>query len=104
MLPEPIDNNRLSVTDVPDESADWQAISLFALTFNGYEANGSLENCAAIANERRNETLSDLRTCLFFEQRRWRHYGDEPDDKAMAYIRYLLEQIRGKLVSGRPGT
>ncbi len=40
--------------------------------------------------------LDDLRTCLFFEQRRWRHFDRHPDEKSMTYIRALVEAVRGK--------
>ena len=99
MLPKPIDNEDLRLSDVPSESADWHDIVRFAHTFNGYSVHGSFGACGEIANEHRNETLTDLRTCLFFEQRRWNHYGRPPDAEAMAYIKSLIEQIRGRLIS-----
>jgi hypothetical protein len=43
------------------------------------------------------DTFAELRTCLFFEQRRWRHIGEVPDAEAMAYIRDLVRQIRAKV-------
>ncbi len=94
MIPEPIENARLAIDDVPDAAADWDAIQRFALTYNGYQANGSFEACAVIANEQRHTSLDDLRTCLFFEQRRWHHFGDEPDAGSMTYIRSLIEKIQ----------
>ncbi|MEY4182682.1 MAG: hypothetical protein RLZZ217_1308 [Planctomycetota bacterium] len=45
--------------------------------------------------------MRDLRACLFFEQRRWRHFGDEPDAEAMADIRGLVEAIRERVAAGR---
>lgn len=98
-IPEPIDNEHLRLEDVPAETADWRLIVKFAHTFNGYKAHGSFEACAVIANERRHDSLSDLRTCLFFEQRRYNHFGHPPDEKAMDYIRSLLSQIRAKLTA-----
>jgi hypothetical protein len=90
-----ISNEQLRESDIPGPGADWQAISEFALAFDGYQIWGSFEKCAEIANARRAESLTDLRTCLFFEQRRWRHFGEQPDEEAMAYIRGILEQVRG---------
>jgi hypothetical protein len=89
----------LRLIDIPSSDAEWGEIGAFALTFNGYEYWGSFEKCAEIANAKRHDSLTDLRTCLFFEQRRWRHYGFEPDDAAMQEIRLLLEQIRGLVSS-----
>jgi hypothetical protein len=85
----------LRLIDIPSSDAELGEIGAFALTFNGYEHWGSFEKCAEIANAKRHDSLTDLRTCLFFEQRRWRHCGFEPDDAAMQEIRLLLEQIRG---------
>src|SRR5258708_1918094 len=83
---ETIPNNELQLDQVPKPEADWDLISKFALTFNGYKAWGSFEKCAEIANQERHSSLTELRTCLFFEDRRWHHYGDEPDAEAMQYI------------------
>ena len=47
-------------------------------------STGVVRAGAKIANERRDSTLTDLRTCLFFECRRWRHYGDDPDEEDCA--------------------
>ena len=94
-----IPNNQLKLGQIPSDDADWQTIGKFALLFSGYEHHGSFTKCAEIANDRRDETLTDLRTCLFFEQRRWRHFGLVPDKKAMQYIRGIVEKIRRKIAS-----
>jgi hypothetical protein len=103
MLPEPISNEDLRRRDVPAASADWAAIWAFADTFNGYKVHGSFAACAAIANEQRSETLTDLRTCLFFETRRWHHFGDDPDEESEPYIRSLVQRIHDALPAERPG-
>jgi hypothetical protein len=96
-----IANHALALVDIPAADADWGTISEFALTYNAYMAQGSFEACAEIANAQRHGSLADLRTCLFFEQRRWRHFGDDPDDEAMAYIRGIMEQIRRYVAGGQ---
>jgi hypothetical protein len=93
-----VPNDRLVAARIPPTAASWHEISRFALTFDGYAQCGSFTRCAAVANARRHATLTDLRTCLFFEQRRWRHLDAEPDAAAMAYIRDLLEQIRARVL------
>jgi hypothetical protein len=95
-----IANTDLALSDIPTTDADWMQIVKFALTFDGYEHCGSTSKCAAIANSRQNRTLSDLRTCLFFEQRRSHHSGEIPDDESMAYIRTVIQKIRDKVVAG----
>jgi hypothetical protein len=64
---------------------------------------GSFRRCAALANDalerwRRSDelprSLAALRCCLFFEQRRWHHYGHGFDDEALRYVRALIDAIR----------
>jgi hypothetical protein len=94
---EKLANNELTLTCVPASDANWRAIAEFAHSFNGYSAWGSFESCAEIANARRSGTLTELRTCLFFEERRWRHFGELPDEQAMDYIGGVLSKIRAKV-------
>jgi hypothetical protein len=97
MLPELIPDERLTLDCIPSDGASDDEILKFAFTFNGYEHHGSFEACAKIANARRQESLSDLRTCLFFEQGRWRHFGQDSDDESKQYFRSLVSQIRQRI-------
>ncbi len=98
-IPE-VANRDLILSKVPRESAKLGRIFRFALTFNGYEYWGS-DKCGHIANKRMHNTLTELRTCLFFEQRRYRHFGHPPDTEDEQYIRSLICKIREMIVSGR---
>jgi hypothetical protein len=89
-----ISNVELTLERIPSPEATWDKIGEFALTFDGYKAHGSFKVCAEIANDHRLNTLTNARTCLFFEQRRWRHFGYEPDEEAMEYIRKVIGRIR----------
>src|SRR5262249_53601640 len=89
-----IANSDLELADIPPASANWDEMGAFALTYNAYKVLGPFEACAEIANAQRHGSLAELRTCLFFEQRRWQHFGGEPDSEAMAYVRGIVEQIR----------
>ena len=95
-----IPNARLRPVDLPPPDADWPAVWRFADTFNGFQHWGSLEKCAEVANAQRCSTLTELRTCLFFECRRWHHYGDQPDEESAPYIRGLVDRIRSKVAAG----
>lgn len=70
---------------------------------------GSFDQCADIGNRwaaayARNkalpESLIELRTCLFFEQGRWHHFGDNPEQASARYIGDLLEEIRRRVLVG----
>lgn len=87
----------LRPADLPGEQASLQDLISFAHSFNGYAHWGSLERCAEIANAKDHSSLDSLRTCLFFEARRWRHYGRDPDPEAEQYWRLLVSKIRHRL-------
>jgi hypothetical protein len=98
-----IPDGELSLAAVAGPDAPELALHEFALTTNGYERMGSFKRCADSANEalerwRRSRdlplTLVELRCCLFFEQRRWHHYGYGFDDEAMEYVRAIVAAIR----------
>lgn len=94
-----IPNVDLTLDMIPSIDSDWGIFFAFSLTFDGYKECGSLEACAEIANARRCSTLTELRICLFFEQRRWRHFDETPDGETMAYLRSLVEKIRDKIAN-----
>jgi hypothetical protein len=108
-MPREISNADLREGDVPGPDSGWREIGRFALSFDGYEWWGSFQRCAEVA-ERGLEvfrttgtlpgSLTGLRTCLFFEQRRWRHFGLDPDEEASRYISALLEGVRDRVRSG----
>jgi len=100
---ESIPNQNLTRDTIPPDDADWTIIWEFAHTFNGYKYWGSFEKCAEIANTEQDTTLTELRTCLFFECQRWHHYGEDPDEESTPYIRNLVGKIRIKIANGTIG-
>ena len=87
-------DEHLRASDVPTEGAPLSELRAFAHTFDGYKRWGSFEQCARIANARDHSSLDTLRTCLFFEVRRWHHFGGDPDPRAEEYWRTLTTKIR----------
>lgn len=87
----------LTLRDVPPDSAGWDEIARFALAYDAYGALGSFEAVAAIADRGDPRSLEECRVCLFFEQRRWRHFGEDPEGDDLAYIRGLVRRIRDEL-------
>jgi O-acetyl-ADP-ribose deacetylase len=90
----------LAEHDLPPPDADWGQINAFAHTFNGYTYSDKLHEIGNGANTAFEQSralpksLSDLRACLFYEARRWRHYGYDPDATTLRYIQALVEAIR----------
>lgn len=98
---EMIANDDLRLDMLPEPDAAWDQIAAFAATFDGFAHWGSFEACARVANRllEEGEGLTQLRTRLFFEQQRWRHYDRDPEGDGLAYIRRLVEEIRGQVGS-----
>lgn len=92
-------NSELSPGDIPSFREPWVRIEPFALTFDGFRYWGSIEKCAQVA-AKPPSTLTDLRTCLFYEARRWKHAGKSPDAVAMKRIGALLFAISQKVRAG----
>jgi hypothetical protein len=100
-LIEAIPNDVLRLDHLPPPDADGTDVWRLADTFNGLKHWGSFERCEEIANQKRDSNLTELRTCLFFECRRWHHYGEQPDEHDSPYIRGLVEKIREMVAAGR---
>ena len=98
----------LSESDVPGPDAAWYPdISEFAFSYDAYTAVGGFGPVADLANKAAEEwqtsrvlprSFNDLRACLFFEQRRWHHFGQDPSDDSGSddwqYIQALVTAIR----------
>lgn len=88
--------------EVPPPDAPLGELWRFALTFNGYERLGGFEATAELANGARERwnlqstlpaALDEARCALFFEQRRWRHFGYDPAGEDEQYIRALVQRV-----------
>jgi hypothetical protein len=98
-----IPNSQLIEGDLPIRRSTWINIVPFAQSFNGYEYWGSVQKCREVANKGvelhkgnkdLSQSLTDLRTCLFFEARRWKHLEKKPTPAGLKYIHALVEAIR----------
>jgi hypothetical protein len=102
----PIASEQLNPDTFPQKRDPFNILVAFAYSFDGY-AHFGMEACAALANE----TLSTfyhtnilpndmdiLRTCLFFEARRWSLYQREPDNKGLIYMHALIDRIKKKVL------
>ncbi|MEO5721012.1 MAG: hypothetical protein ABIR71_06030 [Chthoniobacterales bacterium] len=97
---EPAVFSNLAPAAIPGPDAGDDEINNFALSFNGYDYWGSMAACAAAADERRHETIAELRSRLFFEQRR-AHWTDTDTSRVM---RRLVAMIRAKAALGETKT
>jgi len=88
----------------PSSPDVWQVFARFALSFDGYTRLGKA--CGSVANgwlrtyRESGELPADpetIRACLFYEQRRWRHFQIPPDREAWTYLNALLSALRSIL-------
>ena len=101
------ENNDMMWVEPTADVTDIQAIWDYALTVDGY-AYTMVElkrECGDLANERAHvfsETgvwegsFEELRCCLFFEQRRWRHFGSDPEGNQLLEVQKLYLAVREK--------
>ncbi len=92
-------------TTFPEHGAPFKDVAVLGYTYDGYAEHG-MERCAELANAAlsafyHHETLPEdvvtLRTCLFFETRRWLLYDQVPDRQARLYIHALIDTLKAKL-------
>ena len=107
---EQILNEQLNEGNIPAENVDWNIISKFAITFDGYHYTGSFRKCASLSRKtyedytKNQETLNensidDLRCALFFMQRamRWRMPDGMPSEGEMRYMKDIISAIKRKI-------
>lgn len=90
------------------EAFSWEASGAFAHLLHGYDVSSALDlgELAFWANERADEaamagswrgTAIELWLCLFYEHRRFRHFGFEPVAADRDLIARLWQQLRDQL-------
>jgi hypothetical protein len=98
MARKPIPTSKLTKKHLPADDAGVSDLIAFAHTFDSEEVGLSFDRLAEIANGKDHSSIDNLRACLFFEARRWRHIGDDPDQEALQYWRSLVAEIKGQLI------
>jgi hypothetical protein len=97
-----IQTGELRAQDLPTTYGDWSDYARFAVTFAPKDRESCREYAtSAFAHWRSTSEvprgLQELRACLWFEQRRWRFMGREPDAEGMQYAAALIRAMRNHL-------
>ena len=97
-----IQTGELRASDLPTTYGDWSDYARFAVTFSPHDREFCRELASdAFARWRRTgevpPRLEELRACLWYEQRRWRFLGREPDSEGMRYAGALIRAMRTQL-------
>ena len=99
------ENNDTMWLEPTADVSDIEAIWNYALTLDGYAytIRELKRECGDLANERLNifektgaweGSFEELRCCLFFEQRRWRHFGIDPEGTELLKVQKLFLAVR----------
>lgn len=100
-----LSNEELTLAVIPGPGSRWSDIEQFALTYPQAEKLGpKLAELGARHAEARTvpTDLSELRACLWFEQRRWRHFQAVPDGAALEHVFRLLAGIKAAVAKLPP--
>lgn len=95
-----LSNMALTTAVIPGRSDAWDVVSDFSLSYDGYAYWDDLPELANRSVQRwtRDRALpasvDEIRGCLFYEQRRWHHFGEEPHGRAAEYVWSLLDGLR----------
>jgi hypothetical protein len=95
----PIPNAAVRTGNIPRRGATWDVVGEFALSYDGYAYWDDLidlaNNTMRFWTRDRSlpEGIDELRGCLFYEQRRWHHRGDEPRGRSADYVWALVDAI-----------
>ena len=94
-----IKTSDLRVENLPDLGASWRVVSRFALTFDPVEIGDYGEKSGDLDNICDESSVVELRSHLYVEQRRWNHFGDDPDDETMDGIKTIMKMLHEKVKS-----
>ncbi len=86
-------------SDIPPEGADWHAIVTFASTFDIDVLHYGKLPSTDLSSIDDTMSLDELRSHLFYQWRRWNHFGRPPELVDMAGIQRLIERIRAQVTN-----
>jgi hypothetical protein len=106
-VPHWVEDVRLGTCESMPTPLNWDDANYFVYLVNGYTAMDP-DKLGSFANSRLKKAtktgiwtgdVRDLWLCLFYEKRRWRHFGVEPDGEALVILNGLCKSLRSKLAA-----
>ncbi|HLX88115.1 MAG TPA: hypothetical protein VKR22_06630 [Acidimicrobiales bacterium] len=105
-----VPNDGLRPDMVPRRDSPWEVVQAFALTYDGHAYWDDVAELAGRGWRDWARTgavygrIDQLRGSLFYEQRRWHHFGEAPSERAAQYVWALLDAIREHVAAERAAT
>ncbi|MCG8673427.1 MAG: hypothetical protein MI867_28820, partial [Pseudomonadales bacterium] len=87
----------LILNHIPKAGSSWKKIGAFALTFNPAEERDFELGSTSLDNVSDSLSVPQLRHHLYIEQRRWNHFGRDPDVETLKTLFFILELLRRKV-------
>jgi hypothetical protein len=103
-----IPNGQLRLHGIPERGDSWDAVCSFSLTYDGYAYWTDVSELATRSvrtwtrHHRLPATIDEVRACLFYEQRRWHHFGEDPNGRGAQYVWALLDTLRNLVAARSP--
>jgi hypothetical protein len=88
----------LKLSNIPAPLTEWHALCDFCLSIDGYTTLTEEKQQRLMYRKYIPATLTELRTALFLEQRRFRGTDTYPDENELVYLHALVEAIRAHIV------
>jgi hypothetical protein len=95
-LPEPILSADLKPSDLP-EVHHWSDIIDFAATFSPQLECRDESRIRGLTDLREHSTVAEIRAAIFFEYRRYNHFGYPPSEHVLENAKQAVSTIRRKL-------
>ena len=70
-----IENSKLKIEDIPYSCEEWDEVSKFARSYNGYGNHGGFSGVTEAASSESSASMSQLRAWLFLQWRGANHRG-----------------------------
>ncbi len=105
-----VPNAQLKVHGIPEHGDSWDAVSSFSLSYDGYAYWDDVSELATRSirvwtrDHALPATIDEVRACLFYEQRRWHHFGEDPNGRGAHYVWALLDTLRSLVAAQTVGT
>ena len=87
----------LKLSNIPAPLTEWHALCDFCLSMDGYSMFTKERQQQLMHRKCIPSTLTELRTALFLEQRRFRGTDTYPDENELVYLHALVEAIRAHI-------
>jgi hypothetical protein len=97
-MKELISDADLKLSDIPAPLTEWHALCDFCLSIDGYTTFTEEKQQKLMYRKCIPATLTELRTALFLEQRKFRGWDTYPEENDLTYLQALVEAIRAHIV------